>query len=162
MLIDSNQFSKQKYLLTWDWELSLCNTMVDSVSCTCSAYHRAHLNLPSLQTYSHSLGLVLFTNGKSRPADSCSLSISPCTPFGQPRHNVHIIRYALDCGVLYSGSNSAMPSYLKGGIRSLFDTYVNAMGWRPFWWSSMEVSYCTSGFGAIILSNLRTLSLPHV
>ena len=51
------------------------------------------------------------------------------------------------------------PRNLKGGIRSLFDPFVNAMGPGP-WPSRMEVSYCTFGFGAIIQGDLRTLSLP--
>ena len=38
---------------------------------------------------------------------------------------------------------------LKGGIGSLFDTCVNAMGRRPYWPSRMEESYCTFGLGAI-------------
>ena len=38
----------------------------------------------------------------------------------------------------------------EGGIGSLFDLCVNALRWRTFWRSHMEVSYCTSGFGAII------------
>ena len=49
----------------------------------------------------------------------------------------------------------------KGGSESLFDPCVNAMGWRPYCPSRMEVSYCTFGFGAIIRRDLRTLSLPH-
>ena len=52
------------------------------------------------------------------------------------------------------------PRNLKGGIGSLFDPCVNAMGRRPHCPSRMEVSYCTSGFGAIIQRDLRTLSLP--
>ena len=51
---------------------------------------------------------------------------------------------------------------LKGGIGSLFDPCVNAMGRRPYCSSRMEVGYCTFGFGAIIRRDLRTLSLPHV
>ena len=47
----------------------------------------------------------------------------------------------------------------KGGIKSLFDPYINAMRWRPYWLSGMEVSYCTSGFGVIIRRDLRPLSL---
>ena len=50
---------------------------------------------------------------------------------------------------------------LKGGIGSLFDSCVNAMGWRPYCPSRMEVSYCTFGFGAIIRRDLCTLSLPR-
>ena len=50
---------------------------------------------------------------------------------------------------------------LKGGILSLFDPCVNAMGQRPYWPSRMEVSYCTFRFGANILRNLRTLSSPR-
>ena len=50
---------------------------------------------------------------------------------------------------------------LKGGIGSLFDPCVNAMRRQPCWPSRMEVSYCTFGFGANILRDLRTLSLPH-
>ena len=53
------------------------------------------------------------------------------------------------------------PRNLKGGIGSLFDPCVNTMGQRPYWLSRTEVSYCTSGFGGIIWSNLRTLSLPR-
>ena len=49
------------------------------------------------------------------------------------------------------------PMSLKGGIGSLF--CVNAMGWRPYCPSRMEVSYCTFGFGTIIRRDLRTLSL---
>ena len=37
---------------------------------------------------------------------------------------------------------------------------VNTTGWLPFWRPRMEVSYCTSGFGAIIWHSLRT-SLPN-
>ena len=42
-----------------------------------------------------------------------------------------------------------LPRNLKGGIGSLFDPCVNAMGRRPYWPSCMEVSYCTFGFGVI-------------
>ena len=42
------------------------------------------------------------------------------------------------------------PRNLKGGIRSLLDPCVKAMGGWPFRRSHMEVSNCTSGFGAII------------
>ena len=48
---------------------------------------------------------------------------------------------------------------LKGGIGSLFDPFVNAMGRRPYCSSRMEGSYCTFGFGTIIRCDLRTLSL---
>ena len=41
-----------------------------------------------------------------------------------------------------------------------FSLCVNALEWRPYWRSCMEVSYCTCGFGAVIRHNLRTLSLP--
>ena len=34
------------------------------------------------------------------------------------------------------------PRNFKGGIGSLFDPCVNAMGRRPYWPSRMEVSYC--------------------
>ena len=49
---------------------------------------------------------------------------------------------------------------LKGGIGSLFDPCVNAMGWgghigHHLW------SYCTFRFGAIIRRDLYTLSLPR-
>ena len=54
------------------------------------------------------------------------------------------------------------PRNLKGGIWSLFNPCVNAMGPRPFWRSRMEVSYCTSGFGVIIRRDLSTLSLACV
>ena len=40
-----------------------------------------------------------------------------------------------------------IPRNLKGKIGSLFDPCVNAMGWRPYWPSHMEASYCTFGFG---------------
>ena len=53
------------------------------------------------------------------------------------------------------------PRNLKGGIWSLFDPCVNAIGWRPYCPSRMEVSYCTFRFGVIIRRNLRTLSLPR-
>ena len=33
--------------------------------------------------------------------------------------------------------------HLKGEIRTLFDPFVNAMGWWPYRPSRMEVSYCT-------------------
>ena len=49
----------------------------------------------------------------------------------------------------------------KGGIGSLVDPCVKAMGRRPCWPSRMEESYCTFGFGAIIWRDLRTLSLPR-
>ena len=49
----------------------------------------------------------------------------------------------------------------KERIVSLFDPCANAMGWGPYWPSSMEVSYCTFGFGTIIRPDLRTLLLPH-
>ena len=52
------------------------------------------------------------------------------------------------------------PRNLIGGFWSLFDPCVNAMGWRPYWPSCMEVRYCTFGFSANIRSDLRTLSLP--
>ena len=52
------------------------------------------------------------------------------------------------------------PRNFKGGIGSLFDPCVNAMGQWPYWPSRMEVSYCTFGFNSIIQGNLRTLSLP--
>ena len=35
----------------------------------------------------------------------------------------------------------------KGGIGSLFDSCVNAMGRRPYWPSREGESYCTFGFG---------------
>ena len=54
---------------------------------------------------------------------------------------------------------------LKGGIGSLFEPCVNAMGSSHIGLSCMEVSYCTFGFGTIIRCDLRTLSLscdsPH-
>ena len=53
------------------------------------------------------------------------------------------------------------PRNLKGGMGTLFDPHVNAMGRWPYWMSRMEVSYCTFGFGAIILHDLRTLLLPR-
>ena len=53
------------------------------------------------------------------------------------------------------------PRNFKGGIRSLFEPCVNAMGRRPYWPSHMEVSYCTIGFGAIIWCDLRILSLSR-
>ena len=53
------------------------------------------------------------------------------------------------CGQLYSNSQG------KEGIGSLFDSWVNAMEWQPFWWWRMEVSYCTSGFGTMIQRDLR-------
>ena len=43
------------------------------------------------------------------------------------------------------------PKEFEGGIRSLFDPCVNAMGRRPYWPSRpsrLQVSYCTFGFGA--------------
>ena len=58
-------------------------------------------------------------------------------------------------GVLFDSRN------LKGGIGSLFDPCVNAMKWRPYWPSHMEVSYCTFGFCANILRDLCTISLPR-
>ena len=39
---------------------------------------------------------------------------------------------------------------LKGGIKSLFDPCVNAMGRRAYQPSHMEMSYCTFGFGVNI------------
>ena len=39
----------------------------------------------------------------------------------------------------------------KGGIRSLFDHCVNAMGRRPYWPSCMEVSY--RGFSCDVISS---------
>ena len=53
------------------------------------------------------------------------------------------------------------PRNLKGGIGSLFDPCVNAVGRRPYCPSRMEVSYCTIRFGAIIRRDLRTLSVLH-
>ena len=53
------------------------------------------------------------------------------------------------------------PRNLKGGIGSLLTPVLTAMGWRPYWPSRMEVSYCTFGFGAIIWRDLRTLLLPR-
>ena len=38
---------------------------------------------------------------------------------------------------------------------------LNTMEWRPYCPSRVEVSYCTFGFGAIMLRDLRTLSLPR-
>ena len=46
------------------------------------------------------------------------------------------------------------------GESGLFLTRVNAMGWRPYCPSRMEVSYCTFRFGVIIRPDLRILSLP--
>ena len=60
-----------------------------------------------------------------------------------------------------NNTQELIPRNLKGGIRSLFDPCVNAMGRRPYCPSRMEVSYCTFGFGAIIRRDLRTLSLPR-
>ena len=54
-----------------------------------------------------------------------------------------------------------IPRNLKGGIRSLFDPCVKAMGQWPFWQSCMEVSYRTTGF-AFIRHNLCTVSLLRV
>ena len=51
-------------------------------------------------------------------------------------------------------SDSSKPRNLKGGIGSLFDLCV--MLW-PLWQSCMEVSYCTFGFGAIILARFAQL-----
>ena len=50
---------------------------------------------------------------------------------------------------------------LKGGIGSLFDPCINAMGRWPYCPSRMEVSYCTFRFGTIIWRDMRTLSLPR-
>ena len=55
----------------------------------------------------------------------------------------------------------SLSSNFKGGIESLFDHCVNAMGQWPYCPSHMEVSYYTFGFGAIIWRDLRTLSLLH-
>ena len=59
-------------------------------------------------------------------------------------------------------SDSSKPRNLKGGIGSLFDLCVTL--W-PFWQSCMEVSYCTFGFGAIILARFAQViiaaRLPH-
>ena len=54
------------------------------------------------------------------------------------------------------GSNT---QNFKGGIGSLFDPNVNAIG-RPYWPSPMEVSYFTFRFGAISQRDLCILSLP--
>ena len=54
----------------------------------------------------------------------------------------------------------AVTKEFKGGIGSPFDPCVNAMRQQPYWPSRMEVSYCSSGFGAIIQRNLHTTSLP--
>ena len=40
----------------------------------------------------------------------------------------------------YQFYDEAIPRNLKGGIRSFFDPCVNAMGWRPYCSSRMEVS----------------------
>ena len=50
---------------------------------------------------------------------------------------------------------------LKGESGLFFDPCVNAMAWRPYCPSCMEVSYCTFGFDAFIRRDLRTLSLPR-
>ena len=45
------------------------------------------------------------------------------------------------------------------GIESLFHPCVNTVVWRPYWWLYMEVSNCTSGFGAVIRHDLPAFSL---
>ena len=42
---------------------------------------------------------------------------------------------------------------LKGGIGSLFDPCVNAIGQRPHCSSLIEMSYCTFGFAHIVVLN---------
>ena len=72
-----------------------------------------------------------------------------------PWHIQHLlsVRFQVDNGV--NARN------LKVGIGFLFYSCVNAMGWRSYYLSRMEVSYCTFGFGAIIRCDLPTLSLPR-
>ena len=48
---------------------------------------------------------------------------------------------------------------LKGGIGSLCDSCVNAIGRRPFWRLGMEASYFSFGFGVIIRLDLCTSSM---
>ena len=57
--------------------------------------------------------------------------------------------------------NYYQPRNLKGGIGSLFDPCVNAMGRRPYWPSRMEVSYFTLGFG-VICAHDRYRVIHHV
>ena len=52
---------------------------------------------------------------------------------------------------------SVWPKEFKREIGSLLDACVNTMGRRQFWWSHIEASYCTSGFGVIIWHDLRKL-----
>ena len=82
---------------------------------------------------------------------------------------IHFISREMSCQGWYFNPTSAVHRIMftviikefKRGIGSLFDPCVNAMGRRPYCPSRMEVSYCTFGFGTIILRDLRTLSLPH-
>ena len=58
----------------------------------------------------------------------------------------------------YTSNTTFKPRKLKRGIWSLFHPCVNTIDRRPFWWSRMEASYCTFGFGAIIWHDLHILS----
>ena len=61
-----------------------------------------------------------------------------------------------------SSDNCAHTKEFKRGIGSLFDPCVNATGRQPFWRTHMEVSYCISGFSAIIRHDfIIVMCSPH-
>ena len=45
------------------------------------------------------------------------------------------------------------------GIRFHLDTCLNILGWQPFWWSHLVMSYYTSRFGTLIQRDLCKLLL---
>ena len=58
--------------------------------------------------------------------------------------------YCMD-GTPVAVAKAYPPRNLKGGIWSLFEPCVNALGRQPYCLSCMEGSYCTFGFGAKIM-----------
>ena len=76
----------------------------------------------------------------------------------------HVLAHSWDYGMLmrvvYSIFQTGSRNLTRRIWSALFDPC--AVGQKPFWWSHMEVSYCTSRFGEVIQHDLLILSLVQV
>ena len=98
-------------------------------------------------------------NGFSWPAKIMAGPFNKMHPNLNSKYGMDILNGGkIECALM---SSDSAPRNLKRGIGSLFDPCDNAMGWRPYCPSCMEVSYCTFGFGMIIRHDLHILLLPH-